>query len=189
MDNQRIAEAFQTLKDLLVRPGSGRQWVSGTRGDRAQERAVVPDHGWVLEAGISEEEIVAVAEETRLYALGLSHHPRLTRKHQFSVSAQPVTAPHRFGQLVCDGRQFYVDQILKTSGFGWLIGQRALLKSGGEHTGRSVKVWYKVGDGLNYQIAREDSRKYTILRHTATFIELDQAPEPYEVGYLVLEFS
>jgi len=186
MDSSKIAEAFETLKSLL---GSGRntgqQWASGGRPKESKSVALAND-GW--ENVSDEESIVAVAEETRLYALGLHEQPRLTRKHQFSVSAHPVTEPHRFGQLVCDGRQYYVDLILKSSSYQWLIGQRALLKSGGEHTGRRVKVGYKVGDGVNYQICHEDRRTYAIVRHTVTMIELDQAPEPYETGYLVLEF-
>jgi hypothetical protein len=185
MDTTKLSEVFANLKSLLSNANSGRQWSQPGQLKEPKPAVTVSD-GWV--GGADEETIVAVADETRLYALGLQNQPRLTRKHIFVCSAQPVTEPHRFGQLVCDGRQFYLVQLLRTNGMEWLVGQRCLLTSGGEHTGRKVKVAWKLQDGVGYQLIHEDRRKYIVIRHTATFVELDQAPERHGTGYLVIQF-
>jgi hypothetical protein len=187
MDTVKLSQVFAELKSLLSTQGSGKHWDAGRRPKEPQQAVV----GYGIEAGTDEATIVTVAEETRLHACGLSQQPRLTRKHRFVCSAQPVTEPHRLGaSMILDGRQFYLNQLLRTSGMQWLVDQRCLLSidERSEHTGRNVKVAWKLQDGIGYQLIHKDRRKYTIARHTATFIELDEAPQPYGTGYLVLEF-
>jgi hypothetical protein len=181
----KLSEAFATLKSLFANRDSGRQWEGAVKA-----RLVSAGDGW--QSGATEEEIVAVAEETRIHALGLSGHYRFRRKDSFAAGAHPVSHPHPLGQLQPDGRQFYLGQVLIANRHGGLLGQRCLLAPG-DHAGRKVKISYKVSDGytaagMTYQIAREVKKSYTILRHGQTWLELDAVPESSATGYLFISF-
>jgi hypothetical protein len=185
MDTKQLSEAFETLKSLFANRDSGRQW----EGAAKARPPVTASDGW--ESGADEATIVQVAEETAIAALGISGQYRFRAKDSFACSANPVTEPHRLGQLALDGRQFYLGQILIANRHSWLLGQRCLLAHG-DHAGRRLKVSFKLHDGYNqfgtYQVAHESTKAYSIVRHGAAWLELDQIPESSGTGYLFLTF-
>ena len=175
-----LDQAFETLRNLLGRRNSGAQWggAVGAKHKLVEPKpmaAVKVDYGYTL--GASDEEIRDAGEELLLYRCGLVHQARLTRKNVFIASTQgAVGARLELNQIIMTDRQCE-----------YLRGCRCLLALR-EHVGRKVSVAHKVADGIGCEIIRGSRQKRTILAHGATWVLLDQAPDPYGTGYPVLQF-
>jgi hypothetical protein len=182
VDQQKLDEAFATLKSLLGHTGGGKQWENYAP---AKSKAAGLADGFYFGSRDRWDTLFA-AEETKLFALGLLDRPRLGRRHRFSCDAEVATKSFRDNCLggMEDGNIVCLNQTL----IGPSAGQRTLLTYA-DHVGRKIKIAYRVQECQGLSLCHKIRKPYTIVWNLSTCIWLDRPVEAHATGYLVLIFD
>jgi hypothetical protein len=185
VDN-KIAEAFETLRGLFGPQNTGRQWASAPR---ARPHAGAPEE---YRLGVSDVyEILEAADERRVYACGLADQLRLRSHHKFVCSCEVASEQYRvncLGSIETGGRVLELGQTLICETSTWFERRRTILESGA-HVGRSIRLGYRSSQGVGGDWIIKGRKPYTIERNFCTCLWLDRPVELHMTGYLVAIFQ